>query len=92
MNESHSSCKNLYDCSSPKLNEFVSISLASGALGCRLTGAGWGGCAVAMVQNENAEEYERKVRDGFYGGEGGRVWKSRLGRGAGVIGIEGVNG
>lgn len=40
MRESHSSCKNLYDCSHEQLDRIVDICVAHGALGSRLTGAG----------------------------------------------------
>jgi galactokinase len=47
--ESHESLRDLYECSSPELDWFVHrASLASGVRGARLTGAGWGGCAIAL--------------------------------------------
>ena len=38
----------------------------SGALGSRLTGAGWGGCAVSLVPEANIESFLTKVSAGFY--------------------------
>ena len=57
MLESHESCQDLYECSHPSLDELVANALESGAIGARLTGAGWGGCIVAMVYNDAADEF-----------------------------------
>jgi galactokinase len=47
--ESHGSLRLLYECSSPELDWFVDRASASaGVTGARLTGAGWGGCGIAL--------------------------------------------
>jgi N-acetylgalactosamine kinase len=55
MNESHESCKDLYECSSDELDSLVNLARQAGALGARLTGAGWGGCCVCLIKNETIE-------------------------------------
>ena len=67
MDESHTSCSELYECSCKELDDLVAVCKMSGALGSRLTGAGWGGCAVSLVRSENLESFLTGVRDGFYG-------------------------
>lgn len=54
MSESHESCAADYDVSCPELDALVDSMLRHGALGARLTGAGFGGCAVALVRSEDA--------------------------------------
>jgi N-acetylgalactosamine kinase len=49
MTNSQKSCADLYDCSSENLNFLTQKSLECGALGSRLTGAGWGGCFINLV-------------------------------------------
>jgi galactokinase len=47
--ESHESCRRLYACSAPELDTVVYAAKRAGALGARLTGAGWGGAAIVLV-------------------------------------------
>ncbi len=57
MNESHTSCSSLYECSCDDLDSLVAASRKAGALGARLTGAGWGGCVVSLVHKDKVEDY-----------------------------------
>ncbi len=49
MYESHESCRRFYECSVPELDTVVHAAKRAGALGARLTGAGWGGAAIVLV-------------------------------------------
>ncbi|GAB1600399.1 N-acetylgalactosamine kinase-like isoform X1 [Argonauta hians] len=66
MNASHNSCRDLYDCSCPQLDTLVNICLQSGAVASRLTGAGWGGCAVSMVPTEQLNTFMEKVKTEYF--------------------------
>ncbi|MDZ4379835.1 MAG: galactokinase [Parvibaculum sp.] len=49
MTESHRSLATDYEVSTPALDRLADAMLAAGAAGARLTGAGFGGCAVALL-------------------------------------------
>ncbi|XP_047315936.1 galactokinase-like [Impatiens glandulifera] len=66
MDDSHHSCSVLYECSCPELEELVKVCKANGALGARLTGAGWGGCAVALVKESIVPQFILKLKEEFY--------------------------
>jgi galactokinase len=54
MYASHRSLRVDYEVSTPELDAFVEIAVQSSALGARLTGAGFGGCALALIRSEDA--------------------------------------
>jgi galactokinase len=54
MNESHQSLRDDYCVSTPELDDLVTRLRNAGAYGARLTGAGFGGCAVALVAADRA--------------------------------------
>ncbi|MGZ3622905.1 MAG: galactokinase [Ktedonobacteraceae bacterium] len=53
MYASHRSLRDDYEVSTQELDAFVEIAIQSSALGARLTGAGFGGCALALVRSED---------------------------------------
>lgn len=69
MNESHNSLKDDYEVSGIELDTLVNAAWANGAIGSRMTGAGFGGCTVSLVSNSDidsfienvAREYETKI-------------------------------
>lgn len=66
MNECHVSLRDLYEVSCPELNAMVAVAQSiEGCCGARLTGAGFGGCTVNLVANENVEEFVRKLAKGY---------------------------
>ncbi|KAF3948404.1 hypothetical protein CMV_025592 [Castanea mollissima] len=77
MNESHHSCSVLYACSCPELEELVHTCREHGALGARLTGAGWGGCAVALVKESIVPQFILNLKKD--GKEGHRIEDPTLG-------------
>ena len=66
MCDSHASCDELFDCSHPSLNYLQKTCIAGGAVGSRLTGAGWGGCAISLVRNENISNFFTTVASDYY--------------------------
>ncbi len=67
MYASHASLRDDYDVSTPELDCFVSLAEEFGALGARLTGAGFGGCAVALMDREGAGALPEQARVAFAG-------------------------
>jgi galactokinase len=54
MAASHASLRDDYEVSTPALDALVDALRTAGALGARLTGAGFGGCVVALALREEA--------------------------------------
>jgi len=67
MNESHESCNRDYGISTVELDMLSSIMRDAGALGARLTGAGFGGCAIALVRDADIDRVIASVNERYYG-------------------------
>lgn len=74
MYASHASLRDDYEVSCPELDAVVaiaqSIGVNGGVFGCRMTGGGFGGCTVALVQSDKVRaisdristEYEQRTK------------------------------
>ena len=66
MLESHASLRDLYEVSCPELDLLVALSMKqTGCYGARLTGAGFGGCAIALVDRESVDPFARDVASAY---------------------------
>jgi galactokinase len=61
MYSSHASMRDDFEISTPELDAFVELVEDSGAYGARLTGAGFGGCAIALVRAGETDTLSRDV-------------------------------
>jgi galactokinase len=62
FNASHASLRDDFEVTNEALNQIVECAQEqSSCYGARMTGAGFGGCAVALVQEESANEFAKAV-------------------------------
>ena len=61
MNSSHQSMRDDYEISSEELNQVVESANKNGALGARLTGAGFGGCVVLLTTNNELTSVSKSI-------------------------------
>ncbi|MEN8698080.1 galactokinase [Bacillus infantis] len=66
MNESHQSLKNDYEVTGKELDALVEAAWQQvGTLGARMTGAGFGGCAIAIVEKDKAASFIEEVGEKY---------------------------
>lgn len=71
MIESHNSLRDDYEVTGKELDAIVEAALKQeGVIGARMTGAGFGGCAVSIVKNEQVDNFIKNV---------GNVYKEKIG-------------
>ena len=62
MNESHASMRDDFEISRKEMDQMVAIAQSQpGCYGARMTGGGFGGCAVALVAEDQIESFQEKV-------------------------------
>ncbi|MEC3916378.1 galactokinase [Nocardia sp. CDC160] len=65
LTASHESLRDDFEVSAPPLDLAVTASLASGAYGARMTGGGFGGSVIALVDRDRASQVSQAVREAF---------------------------
>lgn len=84
FNESHASLRDDFEVTSDALNWMVEIAQSQpGCFGARMTGAGFGGCAVAVVRREKAGAFAEAV---------GAEYNLKSGKEAGIFVCEAEEG
>ncbi|KMM39406.1 galactokinase [Guptibacillus hwajinpoensis] len=61
MNESHVSLRDDYEVTGQELDAMVEAAWEEGAIGSRMTGAGFGGCTISIVDNEKVDQFIANV-------------------------------
>ena len=88
LNASHASLRDDFEVSSTALNAIVECAQQQPAChGARMTGAGFGGCAVALVQSSAAPEFVQAVSAGFHNATGltAQIYICRPSAGASIV-------
>jgi galactokinase len=80
--EGHASLRDRLRVSCPALDRLVDAAMASGATGARLTGAGFGGCAVVFCPRADLDRVRHGLIERFYSGSDSHIIEAEPGPGA----------
>ncbi len=65
LTASHHSLRDDFEVSCDELDVTVDAALSAGALGARMTGGGFGGCAIALVRDTDVHAVSREVHAAY---------------------------
>jgi galactokinase len=65
LTASHFSLRDDFEVSCPELDVAVDEALAAGAIGARMTGGGFGGCAIALTRQEHVDAVTERVEAAY---------------------------
>ncbi|ACU04338.1 galactokinase [Pedobacter heparinus] len=88
MYASHQSLKELYEVTGAELDAVVEFCSAyAHVIGARMTGAGFGGCAIALLKKGREEDFAKKLNDFYVAriGYPAAIYISEIGNGASAI-------
>ena len=63
MIESHASMRDDFDITTPAIDQLVDVSVECGAIGARMTGGGFGGCIVSLVDADHKESWRKRFEE-----------------------------
>lgn len=66
MNESHESLRDDYEVTGKELDALAEAAWQEGAIGSRMTGAGFGGCTISIVPEEATDRFIENVGNRYY--------------------------
>ena len=66
LNESHHSLKHDYEVTGEHLDTLVESALKAKAIGARMTGAGFGGCAIALIEKKLYRTFKKEVENSYF--------------------------
>ncbi|PWG79362.1 galactokinase [Pararcticibacter amylolyticus] len=84
MYASHDSLQHLYEVSGTELDTIVEFCKQyPGVTGARMTGAGFGGCAIALVKKDSFDDFSKKIKEYYTAkiGYAPSVYSSDIGTG-----------
>lgn len=88
MNESHISLRDDYEVTGEELDTLVKLAWdQDGVIGSRMTGAGFGGCTVSIVENRHIDKFIKEVGERYLQKVGyeASFYIAQIGDGAGRI-------
>jgi galactokinase len=91
MYASHDSLRDDYEVSCKELDAVVEIAsligIKGGVIGCRMTGGGFGGCAVALVKTDAVDSISQRISTEYTKRTGikATLFVSRPGQGATIL-------
>lgn len=66
LNDGHRGLKEDYEVSGYHLDKICELSNSSGAIASRMTGAGFGGCAIAIVKRDLIDNYIKELKEAYF--------------------------
>jgi galactokinase len=82
LNEGHRSLRDQLEVSCPELDRLTDSALHAGALGARLTGAGFGGCAIILTTQSQLRAIKQNLIETFYRGDPAHIFEAVPSQGA----------